>query len=292
MNMTVIWSGLVVGAVYAIVALQYDLIFTATGVFNFAQASYVVLGSFLVYQFVNLEHWPTWVFIIACAVVMAMACAIQEVISVRALQWTGRASQHTELVTTLGAASIIAGIALVKWGAQPLSVEFPGPSQTLTVLGGRVQPVGLLVIVVAILACLLSRVFLRRTRVGLSALATAEDRDGAALLGVNVSRLALGAFAVAGAVAGATVIVIAPITYASYDLGNTLVLKAFVALALGGFGVQYGGLIGGLLIGLIETETTYYFEADVAALLLLGLLLAVLLVRPQGLLGARGWRAI
>jgi branched-chain amino acid transport system permease protein len=296
MSMTVVLSGLTVGSIYALVALQFDLILAATGIFNFAQASYLVLGAFFVYQFVNKDGWPVLVFIPVTAVVLAILCVAQELITIRPLMRAGaggaHGSSHTALVTTLGAASVIAGLTAMKWGAQPIPVSFVGPNRSITVLGGVVAPDDLIVIGMAIVACVACRLWLKGTRVGLSALAAAEDRSAALLRGVNVNRLTLIMFAISGVIAGLTVIAIAPITYASYTLGNTLVLKAFVALALGGFGVQYGALLGGLLIGLIEAEASYRFSDDVASLLLLGILLAVLLIRPTGILGPRGVRAI
>jgi branched-chain amino acid transport system permease protein len=120
---------------------------------------------------------------------------------------------------------------------------------------------------------------------GLALLAVAEDREAALLRGVNVRRVALGAFVFSGLLAGALGPVIGPKTFAVATLGSALALKGFVALAMGGFGSLPGGLIGGLAVGLIEASTSRWLGSDYADLMVFGVLLLILLVRPTGLFG-------
>jgi branched-chain amino acid transport system permease protein len=132
----------------------------------------------------------------------------------------------------------------------------------------------------------------RRTNLGLASLATAEDRIAAMLRGIDVRTLSIGSFAVAGALCVAVGPFLAPKTFATFDLGDNLAIKGFVALAIGGFGSQKGALIGGLFTGLVEAGAARYLGAGYQTLSIFILLLAVLLVRPTGLFGEASVRAV
>jgi branched-chain amino acid transport system permease protein len=287
--MTVIWSGLGVGAIYALIAIEYNVVFVATGVFNFAQAQLAVSGTFLAYFFGTTAHLPAFAVVILSAVGGAALALVEELLAVKPLQGRGF---HGELVTTLGAAVILEGAALLLWGSQPLQVHFPGPQRVLTILTGRVLPVSLAVIGCALLVVILLHVLMRRTMIGLACLATAENRSAAMLRGVNVRMVSLLFFAIAGGLAGATGVLVGPVTFAVYDGGNSLALTGFLALAIGGFGSQGGALIGGLTVGLVQAISSRYLSAAYSDIVLFGMLLSVLLLRPQGLFGRGAQRAV
>jgi branched-chain amino acid transport system permease protein len=279
---TIIWSGLTVGAIYALIAIQYNIVFIATGIFNFAQAQLAISGTFLAYLFGSTLHLTPVVVIALCAISCAALSMLEEIMAVLPLQGRG---YHGELVTTLGFAVVLEGVALVIWGSNPLAVNFPGSQQVLTVLGGRVLPDELVLVGATVVIMIALRVGMRRTKLGLAALAAAENRSAAMLRGVNVRFLSLFFFALAGAIAGATGIIVGPQTFAVYDGGNTLALMGFLALAIGGFGSQLGALVGGLGAGIIQALTERYLGSEYALLVLFALLVLLLLVRPQGLFG-------
>ncbi|HTX63938.1 MAG TPA: branched-chain amino acid ABC transporter permease [Acidimicrobiales bacterium] len=287
--MTIIWSGLALGAIYTIIALQYNIVFVASGVFNFAQAQIAVTGTFFVYFLATTAHIPAAAVVVLSALGCAALAVIEEFFAVRPLQGRG---YHGELVTTLGAAVVLEGAALVLWGPNPEPVQFPGPQAPQTILGGRVLPFQLVLIALSIIIALGLRVAMRRTMFGVAALATAENRSAAMLRGVNTRLLSVLFFACAGALAGATAIVIGPQTFALYDGGNSLVLLAFLALAIGGFGSQIGALVGGLAAGLIQSLSLRYLGTNYATLVLFGVLLTVLLLRPRGLFGTTAVRNV
>lgn len=287
--MTVIWSGLALGAIYTIIALQYNIVFVASGVFNFAQAQIAVTGTFFVYFLATTVHIPTVGVVVLSALGCAALAVVEEFFAVRPLQGRGH---HGELVTTLGAAVVLEGAALVLWGPNPYPVRFPGPQTPATILGGRVLPSQLALIVLSILIALGLRTAMRRTMVGVAALATAENRSAAMLRGVNTRLLSVLFFACAGALAGATAIAVGAQTFALYDGGNSLVLLAFLALAIGGFGSEVGALVGGLAAGLIQALSLRYLGTNYATLVLFGVLVGVLLVRPRGLFGTTTARSV
>jgi branched-chain amino acid transport system permease protein len=278
--MTTIWAGLATGAIYALVAVGYNIVFTASGTFNFAHAQLMMLGIFLAYAGFVTFRLPLVVVILAAAVVVAAIAGIEERVAIRPIRLS-----DGHLVTTVGMASLLDGISQLTWGNQALKVPFFGPDGVWTVAGGRVLPVELLLIVVAIAVTLSLLVVARRTMLGLGLLAIAEDREAAMLRGINVRRLALGAFAFSGLLAGALGPIVGPKTFAVATLGSAFALKGFVALAMGGFGSLPGGLIGGFAVGLIEALSSRWLGSAYADLTVFAVLLVILLVRPTGLFG-------
>jgi branched-chain amino acid transport system permease protein len=290
--MTTFWSGLAVGSIYTLVALQFDLIYTATRIFNFAQTGFLVLSALTSYVFLVEWHIPWLLIVVILTLGIAALSVAQEYLTIRPLMKHGGADSHGWLVTTLGAGSALQGIALLVWGPDPRTVPFPGGQDAFTILGGRVLPAELAVIVVAIVATFGMRIFLTRSRMGLATLATAADRDLAMLRGVNVTGVSVAAFAVGGGLVGATTAVIVPITFASVDMGQVMTMFAFAALAIGGFGTQTGTLLGGFIVGLVQAFCSLWIGPDAGPICILVLLLVVLCVRPAGLFAARGTRAI
>lgn len=290
--MTTLWSGIAIGAIYGLVALQFDLIYTATNIFNFAQTGLLVITSLLAYVLLVAVGLP-WPFVVLVLIGSgALLGMVQEVLTLRPLQWVAGSNSHAWIVTTLGAGTALEGIAYLIFGPDPLAVPFPGGSIAMTVLGGRVLPVEVSVVVAVIVATLCMRFFLTRSRMGLATMATALDRDLAMLRGINVRRVALGSFAVAGGLVGASTLVIAPITFASYDMGQQLTVFAFAVLAMGGFGTQIGALLGGLAVGLVQAFSSFWIGPEAGPLIVLALLLLVLSIRPAGLFASRGARIV
>jgi branched-chain amino acid transport system permease protein len=276
--MTLIWAGLAVGAVYALVAVGYNIVFISSRTFNFAQASLMMLGVFLAYT--GLITWSLatlWVVLIAI-VLVAAAAAIEYLVAVRPVR-----DMHNVLVTTIGAAMVIDGSAQLIWGSQPLTVPFFGGDNAITFLGGRVYPIQPVLVGLTVLIVVGLIIFSRRSLVGLALMGMAEDREAAQLRGVNVRTLAFAAFAVSGVLAGLLGIFVGPQTFAVSTLGSSLALKGFVVLAIGGFGSMPGTLVGGLIVGLVEALSTRYIGSEYANLTVFLILVVVLLTRPAGL---------
>jgi branched-chain amino acid transport system permease protein len=284
---TTIWTGLSIGAVYALVALGYNIVFLACGALNFANASLIMLGTFVTYWALRTEHLPFPAAVVISAAVVTAVAVVQERVGIRPV-----ASMDGLLVTTVGAATILSGVAQVIWGSTPLPVPFAGSPSPLTVLGGRVFTDELALIVAAVALSAGAWVTLRRTMAGLALLAASEDQEASTLRGVDARRLRLLAFAASGLLAGAAACLVGPQTLAYPDLGSTLALTGFVALALGGFGSVLGGLAGGLVIGLIDAVVASRLGGSYPDLFLFGVLLLVLLARPSGLLGRARERVV
>jgi branched-chain amino acid transport system permease protein len=290
--MTTFWSGLAVGSIYILVALQFDLIYTATRIFNFGQTGFLVLSAFGSYVFLVQWHVPWLLTVATLTAGIAALSVLQEILTIRPLLRRGGADSHAWVVTTLGVGSALQGVALLVWGPDPRTVPFPGGADALTLLGGRVLPAELVVVSAAIAATAGMRLFLTRSRMGLATVATAADRDLATLRGINVGRVSMASFAVGGALVGASTALIVPITFASVDMGQQLILFAFAALAIGGFGTQTGTLLGGFVVGLVQAFSSLLIGPDAGPICIMVLLLVVLCIRPAGLFAARKTRTI
>jgi branched-chain amino acid transport system permease protein len=286
-----IWTGLVLGSIYALVATGFTIAMVPTGVFNFAQGAIVVGGTFVTYQLLVVSGVPAGWALVLTALAGAAAGLLCEVLAVRPLRWA-RGNVDNALVTTVGASTVIAGLIGVKWGYLPLRVPFPGPSGYEHFLGTVASPIEIFTVAAAVVSALAFEGLFRYTRRGQACLAVAEDRDPAMLRGVNVSRLSLVAFTVAGAFGGLVGFLIGPTTYAEVTLAPTLALYGFVAVALGGQGSFIGGLLGGLVVGIVSTFASTYIGANYADLAVLALLLVTLAVRPKGLGGVAAARSV
>jgi branched-chain amino acid transport system permease protein len=278
--MSAIWAGLALGAIYGLVALGYNIVFVSSGVFNFAHAQLLMLGTFVAFFGTVTLGLPPWLVFILAAVVVALVAVIEERTAIRFVR-----STEGLLVTTLGFATLLDGATQVIWGGEPLQVPFFGPSEVVSVAGGQVFPVELVLIGALLLLTLVFVLVSRFSMLGIAMLAVSEDREAALMRGINVRAYAVGAFAVAGAVAGALGPLVGPKTFAVATLGTALALKGFVAMAIGGFGSAPGALIGGLAVGLIEALAGRYLGQSFATLMVFVALLAVLLFKPTGLFG-------
>jgi branched-chain amino acid transport system permease protein len=285
--MTLIWSALTIGAVYALVATGYNIVFTASGAFNFAHASLMMLGVFIAYWGLNVAKLPVIVVFLIAGGIVFIVGALEERVAIRPVR-----NPEALLVTTVGVATLIDGATQRIWGPSPLEVPFFGSNQVVTIFGGRVLPdelwiLGFTIVVVGVLM-LLSR----RTMVGLAMLAIAENREAAQLRGINVRRIAWGAFAFSGLLAGLAGPIIGPQTFASATLASSIALYGFVALAIGGFGSLPGGLIGGFVVGLAQEYAARYWGSTYSDIAVFALLLIVLLLKPNGLFGRINERAV
>jgi branched-chain amino acid transport system permease protein len=289
--MTVIWAGLSVGAVYALVGLAYNLVLTTSGVFNFAQPQFIMLGTFLAYEGLVKLDLPFAVVLIGAMAVGGLVGLVEERLAIRPLGSPG--GGYGALVTTVGASVVLLGIALVIWGTNAREVP---PSLTdggaITLLGGRIEKADLIVIGIAVVSALAFHVAHRHSRLGLASRAAIIDPQAARLRGIDVGRVQTLGFVLAGMFAMGIGVIVASQISANVGLGNTLVILGFVAVAIGGFGSYIGALLGGLLTGLAEQLSLRYVGSSAPMLILFGLLIVVLMIKPTGILGDREVRLL
>lgn len=284
-----ILGGLSLGAVYALVAVGYNIVFIASGILNFAQAQFLMMGAFLSLGAARVLNVPLPVAVVGAAVAGGLIGGFEEVAAIRRLLGRGT---HGELITTLGFATLLSGFALLIYGSDAQSVPYLGNLGSVTLAGGRAQWVDVILVVVAVTLTAVVGLVTRRSMLGLASLATSEDRQAAQLRGVSVGWMSFGAFVLAGGLLAAVGPLVGAKTQASYSLGDDLAVKAFVALVIGGFGSYLGALLGGFVVGLLELFAIRYVGFEWSNLLVFVLLLLVLLVLPRGLFGRTRERVV
>lgn len=276
-------SGLTVGAVYALVALGFTLVYNASDVVNFAQGEFVMLGGMVT------------VFAVAAGVPLPLAALLAVCVAVvvglllywLAIEPTRDASPVTLIIITIGASILLRGVAQVLFDKQFHKLPSISGDTPVNLLGAAIQPQSFWVLGGTGVIVLLLYVFLERTVLGKAVLATAANKLAARLVGINtatVMALAFGGSAAIGAVAG---VLITPITLTSYDVGTLLALKGFAAAMLGGMGNPLGAVAGGLLLGLLEAFGVGYISSTYKDAFAFIVILLVLFAMPQGLFGRR-----
>ena len=277
------FSGLTVGAVYALVALGFTLIYNASDVVNFAQGEFVMLGG-MVTVFASAAGVPLPV---AALIAVCVAVAVGLSLYWLAIAPARGASAVSVIIITIGASIFLKGVAQVVFDKQFHKLPSFSSDAPIDVLGASGQPQSLWVLGGTVGVVLVLYMFLERTLVGKAVLATSASRLAARLVGINtatIMALAFGGSAAIGAIAG---ILVTPITLTSYDVGTTMALKGFAAAMLGGMGSPFGAVVGGLLLGLLETLGAGYISSTYKDGLAFVTILVVLLAMPRGLLGRR-----
>jgi len=286
-------SGLSIGAVYALVGVGYNVIFAATRVFNLAQGQILMLGVMFTYALRQEWGLNTVLAVGLAAIFAGLVNVLVDRLSVAPLRQTGHTFHGIgTLVTTLGASIVIANLAQLHWGAAALPFERFFPVRGWNLGGVIITKQQVLMVGGAILIIGLYQMFIDRTRWGIGLSAMAEDSDAAALRGVPVAFGRSLAFFLGGLISGLGGALIGPVTAADPNLGYTFGLKGFVAVAIGGFGSATGALAGGFVLGISEAMMVTYSNDAYRTFAGLGLMLIILLVRPQGLMGRVSLRQV
>jgi len=283
--MSLLVTALAIGSVYALVALAYNVIYLTTNMFNFAQGGVIAVASLIAYS--ALADWgvgllPT---LLLCGVAGLLITGVQYYVSV--LPVTTRAPREGEiwLVSTVGAFVMIEAGAQLIWGSEPMGARIATLDDLVWLGDGSVKVAAFVAIGSAVFATIGLDLWYGLTRMGKIFRAAAADEDAAEVRGIDTRRVAIASFAIAGVLAGIAGLIILPLTFARADLGSLLVIKAFVAMAIGGFGSIRGALLGGWAIGLVETYGAQWVGARYDAILVFALLLVVLLALPRGVFG-------
>lgn len=278
-----LFSGLTVGATYALAALGFTLIYNASNVINFAQGEFIMLGGMLAVYFTQAGLPLPLVLLLAIALPALVGILIEKL----AIEPVKGAETVTLIIITIGASLVIRGIAQIVFGKGTYSlVPFSGDAP-IDVLGATLLPQSLWVLGVTALAVVALWYFFNRTLKGKAMLATSYNRLAAELVGINTSWVLLMSFAMSAGLGAMGGILIAPITMTSYDVGIMLGLKGFVAAVLGGLGNGLGAVVGGLLVGILEAMGAGYISSAYKDAIPFILILLILFFMPRGLFGGK-----
>jgi len=278
-------AGVSIGAIYAMIALGFVLLWQTSNTINFAQGEFVVLPAFLMLFFYLILKWP-----------FAPAFIATVAISTFALGWVVRKVLITRLleqgllpliIATIGLALFIRYSLQVFW--TPLGLYFPPvfPRSTINLGPVSFPTEELLNLATAGLMILAVHLFITRTKTGWGMQAIAQNRSLAAVLGIDVYKLVTLTFVLNAALAAVAAILIAPIYGVKYDIGISLGLKAFYAAIIGGFNQIRGALLGGLLVGVVETLSAAYISNEFRDGYALIILIVVLMLKPEGIWGKK-----
>lgn len=279
-----LFQGIGIGSVYALVALGFVLIFRATNVVNFAQGEFSMVAAFLMVIFsVDLE-WPYWISFLLSLGGMAIYGALFNLGVYFPLR---HRTYLPVIISTIGASILVSNSTLALYGPQPQVLQplldFPGFNIGTVYLDAQY----LLIIGVTIVLVAFQYWFFEHTLLGKKLQATSQDKEMASLLGIPVATMIMLTFVYSAMIGGLAGIMVAPILFVSIHMGGTIALKAFAATIIGGFGDVAGAIIGGLALGVIETFGAAYVSVPYKDGFAFLVLVAFLVFRPQGIFGER-----
>jgi branched-chain amino acid transport system permease protein len=277
-----IFSGIALGMIYAVIAFGYQLTFATSDTLNFGQGDALMLGALVGLTLVGLGV-NYWLMIPIVCVFGAIQGAVVERIGVRpALKIK---SEFGWIMSTIALGIIFKNVAENVWGHDDLKFPSPLPEAPLKFLGANVLPMEILVVIGAVLMMAAVEVFNRKTIWGKAVVATFNDRDAARLMGINTSLVITFSYALSSMSAALAGVLIAPLTLTGSTMGAVLGLKAFAVAIIGGLTSGMGIILGGIILGIAEKTTGYYLSTGYQDVPGLVLLLIVLAVKPAGLFG-------
>jgi branched-chain amino acid transport system permease protein len=278
------FTGLGIGAVYALVALGFVLIFRATNVVNFAQGEFAMVGAYLMVVFAVDLHWPYgWAFVAALA-----GMALLGVVFNLGVYYPLRHRTFLPvIIATIGASIFLANTVLALYGPQPQVLSPWFETQGLQLGPVYLDTQYLLILALTLVLVAFNFWFFEHTMLGKKLQATSQDKEMASLLGIPVATMIMLTFVYSALLAGIAGILVAPILFVSIQMGSTIALKAFAATIIGGFGDVKGAIIGGLSLGVIETFGAAYISVPYKDGFAFLVLVAFLIFRPQGIFGER-----
>ena len=284
----IVIGGLLQGSVFAVVALGFSLVYRVTGVINLSQGAFCVVGALTMYSLqVDLGLAVPLAFVGAVIGTALVGAVIGGATFVPAVS---RLPQSSMFVMTAGLLTLMEGLLLIVWGSQPYALPPISGEAPVQILGIRVPTQGFWIAGATIVIIVALWYLLQRTTVGTALRACAENRLAGRLMGIDVPRMTLLSFVMAAILGGISGIVVAPITSLEFDTGGFFTNFGFISVAIGGMGSFAGVVMGGLVLGVAEQLAAGYVSSLFANGLALGLLLAVLLWRPNGLFSAKARR--
>ncbi len=276
-------NGLSVGSIYALIAIGYTLVYGIIKLINFAHGDIMMMGAYFAFLGVTFLNLP---FILALIFSMAMAAVLGLLIEKIAYKPLRNAPRISALITAIGISLFLQNLALVIFGANPKVMPNVVNKRPLDILGIQVSSVTLITLGLALVCMLALDFFIKNTKTGKAMRAVSQDKEASVIMGINVDRTISITFAI-GSALGALGGVLYAVAYTQIfpTLGAMPGLKAFIAAVLGGIGIIPGAMLGGFIIGMIETLVKSYFYSQWSDAIVFGILILVILFKPAGILG-------
>ena len=283
-----ILSGLTMGGIYALVALGFVIIHNVTGIINFAQGEFVMLGAMFMVTLIGVGL-PTPIALVLSILAVMIVVGLIEFGAIRSAR---RASSVTLVIITIGLSTAIRGVALLVWGTNPYKLEPFSQGGSINIGGATIVPQSLWVVGTTAVVLVFTYLLFEYTYLGKALKACMVNKFAARLVGISPQRMSLLAFVFSAALGALAGIVIAPITYVTYDMGLMLGLKGFVAAVLGGLSSTPGAVIGGLALGVVESLGAGLISSGYKDGIAFIILLLVLFLKPDGIFGVSGSKRV
>ena len=278
-------SGLLLGGVYALIALGLSLIFGVMRLINFAQGEFIMLGMYFAFWLYTLWGVDPYV---SAVLILPVAFGVGILLERLLFRPIASAPPIMQMLLTFGLSLSLQNVALIAFGGTYQSVPVNYASSSVDVAGLHLSVTELVAFLVSVGISVSFFAFLRWTRTGKGLRAVQQNRYATLLMGVNVQQLRMLAFGIGIALAGLAGVLLAPIYFIYPSAGAAVIFLGFVIVVLGGLGNLIGAVLAGLLIGVVETFSGYFLPLGLKESVALGVFFLVLLARPAGLFGARG----
>lgn len=279
-------NGLNQGAIYALIALGYTMVYGIIRMINFAHGDFIMVGAYTLFYTVPMMisyGMPAWLAVFIAIVVCVVVGVLVEVIAYRPVRGAGAMSA---LITALAMSLFLENLAMVLFGANPKSVTTIFKLPFISFLGAKLQCKYLLTIGIGLLMMISLQIFIKKTRLGKAMRAVPQDKQASVLMGINVNKIITTTFAIgSGLAAVAALMYCSTYPRCTTDMGSMMGLKAFIAAVLGGIGIIPGAMVGGIIVGLVEIFVKVYIAPGWYEAITYSLLIIVLLVKPSGILG-------
>ena len=272
-------NGLTLGSVYSLVALGLTLVYGILHIPNFSHGALFMAGAYAAFVFAGTLGLNYWVALAGSALVTAALAVLCERLVFSRLR---DSPPLHDMIAAIGLLLFFEAVAHAIWGAdfRRLAPPYPGILRAF----GTVLPIQRVLIIAGAVGLMVAlHLFLKRTVAGQTIVAMAQNREGASLVGIDLTRVSMLTFAISGALAAIAAVLFAPINLVFPSMGNLVILKAFVIIILGGMGSVPGAILGGMVIGFAESFGAFYISTDMKDVIAFAALVAILSLRPQGL---------
>ncbi|NQU16181.1 MAG: branched-chain amino acid ABC transporter permease [Desulfobacteraceae bacterium] len=277
-------QGILMGGIYGLIAVGLSLIFGVMGIINFAHGPMIVIGMYVSYWILALLGIDPYIsMLITAAAIFVLGYFIQSTVVNRILDYP----EAMQVVPLVSIGLVLENMALLFWGPDHRSPETALGLKTIWMGPVMIDVSRFMAFGLAILITLAIFIFLKRSNLGKSIRAAADNRVGAILVGINVDRINNTSFALGAATTGAAGALLLPIMPVSPHLGHDFTMTAFVVVILGGMGNLMGALVGGLILGLAESLSALWLPATMKQVVSFGILIIIMLFKPQGLFGGK-----
>ena len=275
-----ILSGLSTGAIYALIGIGFAIIYNSTSIINFAQGEFVMLGGMLSMFFYTALQLPFPLAIIFSIVVATAVGILFERLAINPLK---DAEPIILVIITIGGSILIRGIAMLIWGKDTHALPMFSGNEPPSVWGATIMPQNLWIFGITLIIIIANRLFFHHSIIGKAMRACSFNRLASNLVGIDVKHMVLFSFAISSAMGATAGIIIAPLTMTSYDVGVMLGLKGFCAAIIGGMSSGMGTVIGGLVVGILESLGAGLISSGYKDAIAFIILLLILFIKPEGL---------